>query len=38
VSLNGQELRAGDGAAVSEEAGLEIRGMEPSEVLIFDLA
>jgi quercetin 2,3-dioxygenase len=37
VTLNGQSLRAGDGAAVSEEAALAIRATEPSEVLVFDL-
>jgi len=39
VSVNGQELRAGDGAAVSQEKKLQITGAaESSEVLLFDLA
>ena len=38
VSLNGQAISAGDGAAVSEESTLAIRGESPSEVLLFDLA
>ena len=31
------ELAAGDGAAVSEESILTIRGVEPCEVMVFDL-
>lgn len=38
VSLNGVELKAGDGAAASEEARLLISANEPSEFLLFDLA
>ena len=39
VDINGQELKAGDGAAVSEESKLTIRGSaDSSEVLVFDLA
>jgi len=38
VTLNGQRLDAGDGAAVSEESALEIVGVEDAEVLLFDLA
>lgn len=38
VSLNGNQLKAGDGAAVSGEELLTIRGEEESEVLLFDLA
>ena len=39
LSLNGSELQAGDGAAISEEAAVEIVGMEKdSEILLFDLA
>ena len=38
VNLNGQPLRQGDGAAVSQEARLEIEGVEPAEILLFDLA
>ena len=38
LTLNGVELKAGDGAAVSEEERLSIRASEPSEILLFDLA
>ncbi len=38
VDLNGVELRAGDGAAVSEEERLAIVAREPAEALLFDLA
>ena len=38
VSVNEVELKAGDGAAVSEEERLSIRASEPSEILLFDLA
>jgi len=38
VSLNGQAVGAGDGAAVSKEQSLAIRADEPSEFLLFDLA
>ena len=38
VSLNGSTLGAGDGAAVSDEATLEITGAARAEVLLFDLA
>ena len=39
VKLNGQELNAGDGAAISREASLEISGTQrDSEILLFDLA
>jgi hypothetical protein len=39
VSVNGQDLKAGDGAAVSQERKLEISGRaDGSEVLLFDLA
>ena len=40
VTLNGQALKAGDGAAVSDEAQVEIAGAGKgdSEVLLFDLA
>jgi redox-sensitive bicupin YhaK (pirin superfamily) len=37
VELNGHRLWAGDGAAVSDEPRLQISGVEPSEVLLFDL-
>ncbi len=38
LTLNGVELRAGDGAAVSDERRLVMRADEPSELLLFDLA
>ncbi len=38
VSLNGELLKAGDGAAVSDEKTLEIQAKEQSEFLLFDLA
>jgi redox-sensitive bicupin YhaK (pirin superfamily) len=38
VTLNGKALGEGDGAAVSDEAALEIEATAPAEVLVFDLA
>ena len=38
VTLNGQTLAGGDGAAVSEEAKLEISAAIPAQVLLFDLS
>ena len=39
VKLNGKELNAGDGAAISKETQLEITGSaKDSEILLFDLA
>src|SRR5215204_1570487 len=38
LKLNGVELKAGDGASVTEEDRLSIRPDEPSELLLFDLA
>jgi redox-sensitive bicupin YhaK (pirin superfamily) len=38
VSLNGSTLGSGDGAAVSDEAALEIAGAADAEVMLFDLA
>ena len=38
VTLNGQPLAAGDGAAISDEPSLRLAGTAPSEVLLFDLA
>jgi redox-sensitive bicupin YhaK (pirin superfamily) len=38
VELNGQKLQAGDGAAVSEESLLTLRGTKKSDILLFDLA
>jgi len=37
VSLNGTPLQEGDGAAVSDEAALDLRASEDSEILLFDL-
>jgi redox-sensitive bicupin YhaK (pirin superfamily) len=37
VTLNGQRLKAGDGAAVTEEKALELVGVEDGETLVFDL-
>ena len=37
VRLNGQELQAGDGAAIEDEKRLEIAAEIPSEILLFDL-
>jgi hypothetical protein len=38
VELNGKKLTQGDGAAISEEKKLTIKGAEDAEVLLFDLA
>lgn len=38
VELNGQRLNQGDGAAVSEEKPLTVKGTNDAEVLLFDLA
>jgi len=38
IALNGKKLETGDGAAVSGEPSLELRGVEKAEVLLFDLA
>jgi quercetin 2,3-dioxygenase len=38
VDLNGQTLREGDGAAVSDEQRLDLTAKDSSEVLLFDLA
>ena len=38
VSLNGVDLKQGDGASISDESRLEIKGTEPAEVLLFDMA
>ena len=37
VTLNGTQLDAGDGAAISEEKALELTGVKEGEVLLFDL-
>jgi redox-sensitive bicupin YhaK (pirin superfamily) len=38
VTVNGKELKQGDGAAVSKEPEVYVEAKEPSEVLLFDLA
>ena len=38
VTLNGQTLETGDGAAISEERSIELAGVQDAEVLVFDLA
>jgi redox-sensitive bicupin YhaK (pirin superfamily) len=38
VELNGKALDQGDGAAVSEESRLTIKGTQDAEILLFDLA
>jgi len=38
IELNGQTLEPGDGAAISDEQKLTIKGTKDSEVLLFDLA
>ena len=38
VNLNGKPLKAGDGAAFSDESEVRVQATEPSEVLLFDLA
>ena len=38
VTLNGQPLHAGDGAAISNESTVELTGVDNAEVLVFDLA
>jgi len=37
IELNGNKLLAGDGAAISEESSLVIKGMSQAEFLFFDL-
>jgi quercetin 2,3-dioxygenase len=37
VSLNGQTLAGGDGAAISKESLLELAATKPAQVLLFDL-
>jgi len=38
VAVNGTKLKAGDGAAISEESEVRVEATKPSEVLLFDLA
>jgi len=37
VTLNGETLRTGDGAAITDEPKLRLTGIKPSQVLLFDL-
>jgi len=37
VRVNGEALRAGDGAALSDEAAVDVTGLGAAEVLLFDL-
>ena len=37
VNLNGQSLQSSDGAAVSEETGLNMMANQPAEIMLFDL-
>lgn len=37
VTVGGEHLSAGDGAAISEELGIEIAGRSQGEILLFDL-
>ena len=38
IELNGQKLNQGDGAAVTDESKLTLKGVDNAEVLLFDLA
>ena len=38
LTVNSQPLKAGDGAALSEEVSIELAASAPSELLLFDLA
>jgi len=38
VAVGGQQLKQGDGASISEEQSIRVAGLEPSEILLFDLA
>jgi hypothetical protein len=38
ITLNGEQLEAGDGAAISAEKSLQLAGVNDAEVLLFDLA
>jgi redox-sensitive bicupin YhaK (pirin superfamily) len=38
VELNGKRLQQGDGAAISEQPKIDLRGKEEAEILLFDLA
>jgi redox-sensitive bicupin YhaK (pirin superfamily) len=38
VRVDGQTLKAGDAAAITDQDRIAVRSKEPSEVLLFDLA
>lgn len=38
LTLNGKKLEAGDGAALSGKESIELKGVAPSEFILFDLA
>jgi redox-sensitive bicupin YhaK (pirin superfamily) len=38
VAINGEELREGDGAAISDETGIKLAAAHGAEVMLFDLA
>jgi quercetin 2,3-dioxygenase len=38
VTLNGQPLTAGDGAAIAQESNLTLEGTQAAEILLFDMA
>ena len=38
VDLDGNSLTQGDGAAISNEQKLSVKGLESAEILLFDLA
>jgi len=38
ITVNGQALRQGDGAAISAEPTLRLVGLDPAEALVFDLS
>ena len=38
LTVNGQALGAGDGAAITDEQEVQLRGVDDAEVLLFDLA
>ena len=38
VQLNGEKLKAGDGAAISNETEIQVEATMASETLLFDLA
>jgi hypothetical protein len=38
VRVNGRDLKAGDGAAISDEPAVRVEGVNQGEILVFDLA